>query len=49
MEKKYKSRVGIGSDEEIEDNLSYVDESSKVCCYKNIFLFIKHYFNQLYF
>lgn len=29
-DRKYKNRSALGSDEEIEDNLSYVDESSKV-------------------
>lgn len=30
VDRKYKNRSALGSDEEIEDNLSYVDESSKV-------------------
>ena len=29
-DRKFKNRSALGSDEEIEDNLSYVDESSKV-------------------
>jgi len=32
-DRKYKNRSALGSDEEIEDNLSYVEESSKVSDY----------------
>ena len=36
--KSSKNRSAIGSDEEIEDNISYVEENSKV----KYFCFIKH-------
>ena len=36
-DRKFKNRSALGSDDEIEDNLSYVDESSKVKKFNNFF------------